>query len=38
VGEPIPTSGLTLHDLDAVSAKVHAAMAALLEVSPRGAT
>ncbi len=30
VGQPIPTTGLTARDLEALSAKVHAAMAALL--------
>jgi 1-acyl-sn-glycerol-3-phosphate acyltransferase len=30
IGKPIPTTGLTVHDLEALSAKVHDAMVALL--------
>ncbi len=30
VGEPIPTKGLTMRDLESLSAKVHEAMASLL--------
>ncbi len=34
VGKPIPTAGLTLHDTDAVSAKVKAAIEALHSANP----
>ena len=34
VGDPIPTSGLTLHDRAHLTQQLHAAVAALLQVSP----